>query len=55
MPRYVVKNTNGAVLGGYDTLEQAQTCADRWNRRYDSSKLVFGVKAVVIDIRKEES
>ena len=35
IPEYVVKNGNGATLGGYMDYTDAEKCRDIWARRYE--------------------
>lgn len=34
VPMYVVKNENGATLGGYTSYRKAKECRDIWQERY---------------------
>ena len=46
MPEYVVKNGNGATLGGYTSYTDAKRCRDIWRERYDSCGIDVTVKIV---------
>lgn len=44
---YLVKNSNGAILGGYKTYVSALSCKRRWERRYQDSMLVGSMKVYI--------
>ena len=47
MCKYLVRNTNGGILGGYDEFRQAVRCKEYFERVYGRSHLVSGVKVEI--------
>lgn len=48
---YLVKTSNGVILGGYKTYLSALGCKTRWERRYERSMLVGDVKVVIEKVK----
>lgn len=49
---WVVKNTNGAILGGFRRISEAYACMLRWERRYRECELVGNVHAYVEGLKR---
>lgn len=45
--KYVVRNSNGGILGGYERRSEAEEAKRLWERCYERSPLVSGVKVTI--------
>ncbi len=52
VPRYLVRNTNGGILGGFMSLHDAKRCRDVWKDRYGRQGLAgdVGVRIHMIGV-----
>ena len=44
---YYVKNSNGGLLGGFITIEAAESCRRRWEREYRNDHWNNGVTVYI--------
>ena len=49
-PRYIVRNSNGGILGGYHEYRHARQCKEWFERVYAGSGLVGGVEVRICEI-----
>lgn len=49
-PRYIVRNSNGGILGGYHEYRHARQCKEWFERVYAGSGLVGGVEVRIFEI-----
>jgi len=47
IPEYVVKNGNGATLGGYIDYTDAKKCRDIWAKRYE--RCGINVSVIIVE------
>ena len=45
--RFLVRNSNGGTLGGFNDFQQALECKEVWERRYESSAFVGDVTVTI--------
>lgn len=48
---FLVRNTNGGTLGGFDNIKDAVRCRNDWRRRYKGSSLVGNVDVTIVAVR----
>ena len=48
--KYHVKNTNGGLLGGTKTREQAEAMKARWEQEYKTNPWAKGVKVYIEEV-----
>lgn len=48
--KYHVKNTNGGLLGGTKTKEQAEAMKARWEKEYRTNPWAKGVKVYIEEV-----
>lgn len=53
--KYVVRNSNGGILGGYERKSEAEEARRLWERCYTRSPLVSGVKVTIHEYEAAKS